>query len=99
MFQNALSATVFESTNCSDFRYESNGIFVFGVGFFFFRQISTFQLDFSTDDFHKKFQILEEKKFHFILFHLILCYYCCSINLKRQSEHLGLRPDTSSLVL
>ena len=28
--------------NCSDFRYESNGIFVLGVGFFFFRQISTF---------------------------------------------------------
>ena len=26
----------------SDFRYESNGIFVLGVGFFFFRQISTF---------------------------------------------------------
>ena len=25
-------------------------------------------------------------------------YYCCSINLKRQSEHSGLRPDTSSLV-
>ena len=29
-------------TYCSDFRYESNGIFVLGVGFFFFRQISTF---------------------------------------------------------
>ena len=27
-----------------------------------------------------------------------LCYYCCSINLKRQSEHSGFRPDTSSLV-
>ena len=27
---------------CSDFRNESNGIFVLGVGFFFFRQISTF---------------------------------------------------------
>ena len=27
---------------CSDFRYESNGIFVLGWGFFFFRQISTF---------------------------------------------------------
>ena len=25
-------------------------------------------------------------------------YYCCSINPKRQSEHSGLRPDTSSLV-
>ena len=29
---------------CSDFRYESNGIYVLGVGFFFFRQISTFLL-------------------------------------------------------
>ena len=27
---------------CSDFRYESNELFVLGVGFFFFRQISTF---------------------------------------------------------
>ena len=27
---------------CSDFQYESNGIFVLGVSFFFFRQISTF---------------------------------------------------------
>ena len=26
-------------------------------------------------------------------------FLCCSINLKRQSEHSGLRPDTSSLVL
>ena len=25
-------------------------------------------------------------------------YYYCSINLQRQSEHSGLRPDTSSLV-
>ena len=41
---------------CSDIRYESIGIFVLGVGFFFFR------------------------------------------NLKRQSEHSGCRPDTSSLV-
>ena len=30
------------STNSSDFRYESNGIFVLGMVFFFFRQISTF---------------------------------------------------------
>ena len=29
---------------CSDFRYESNGIFMLGVGFFFFRQVSTFEL-------------------------------------------------------
>ena len=50
------------------------------------------------NDFPNKFQILE-KKFTFILFHLIfLCYYCCSKNLKRQSELSGLRPDTSSLV-
>ena len=30
------------SLYCSDFRYESNGIFVLVVGFFFIRQISTF---------------------------------------------------------
>ena len=51
------------------------------------------------DDFHKKFQILE--KIFFILFYFIyffLCYDCCSINLKRQSEHSGLHSDTSSLV-
>ena len=51
------------------------------------------------DNFHKKFQILEEKKFHYILFHLILIRYNCSINLKRQSEHSRLRPDTSNLVI
>ena len=34
----------------------------------------------------------------FILFHLIFSCYYCSINLKRQSEHSGLRPDTSSFV-
>ena len=27
---------------CSDFRNKTNGIFVLGVGFFFFRQISIF---------------------------------------------------------
>ena len=37
-------------------------------------------------------------QFIFISFNF-LCYYCCSINLKRQSEHSGLRPDTSSLVV
>ena len=31
-----------ENIFCSDFRYESNGIFELGVVFFFFRQISTF---------------------------------------------------------
>ena len=36
---------------CSDFRYESNGIFVLGVGFFFFRQI----LDFLTSHFSRNF--------------------------------------------
>ena len=47
-----------------------------------------------------KIKNFRKKSFHFILFQLIfLCYYCCSINLKRQSEHSGLRPDTSSLVL
>ena len=49
--------------------------------------------------FIKKFQILEIFFFYFILFDLIfLCYYCCSINLKSQSEHSGLGPNTSSLV-
>ena len=49
------------------------------------------------DDFHKKFHILEKKIF-FVLFHWFFKCYYCSINLKRQSEHSGLRPDTSSLV-
>ena len=51
------------------------------------------------DDFHKKFQILEKKKFsfYFISFNF-LCHYCCSKNFKRQSEPSGLGPDTSSLV-
>ena len=49
--------------------------------------------------FSLKISNFRKKNFHFILFHLIfLCYYCCSINPKRQSEHSGLRPDTSSLV-
>ena len=39
---NFLHCDTNSATNCSDFRYESNGIFVLGVGFFFFRQISTF---------------------------------------------------------
>ena len=180
------------SIYCSDFRYESNGIFVLGVGFFFLRT----KFDFLTSHFWRNFfisferycchELKFEKIFHlwsffvelwgfkdchfghfdqfgtinarynsryqrvsgdlirlinrsklvernlfaiidllqwtkilflyFILrvggwfsqknsnfrknFHLIfLCFYCCSINLKRQSEHSGLRPDTSSLVL
>ena len=34
-----------------------------------------------------------------ILLRLNFSFYYCSIDLKRQSEHSGLRPDTSSLVL
>ena len=37
--------------------------------------------------------------FNFILLHLNFSCYCCSIDLKRQSEHSGLPPDTSSFVL
>ena len=48
-------------------------------------------------DFIKKFQILEIFFFIFFYYIFFLCYYC-SINLKRQSEHSGLCPDTSSLV-
>ena len=47
--------------------------------------------------FIKKNQILQKKiLFCFITF-IFFCYYC-SINLIRQSEHSGLRPDTSNLV-
>ena len=46
------------------------------------------------DDFQKNFQHLE-KTFSFLFISLsFLRYYCCSINLKRQSEHSGLCPDT-----
>ena len=39
------------------------------------------------------------KNFKFILFHLIFfMYYCCSINLKRQSEHSGLRELTRAVL-
>ena len=37
-------------------------------------------------------------KFNFISLHLNFPYYYCSIDLKKQSEHSGLLPDTSSLV-
>ena len=51
------------------------------------------------DDFHKKFQILEKNFFSFyfntINFLMILLLHK---TLKRQSEHSGLCPDTSSLV-
>ena len=36
--------------------------------------------------------------FYFITFNSYIGYYC-SINIKRRSEHSGLCPDTSSLVL
>ena len=35
---------------------------------------------------------------YFVTFNFFIGYYC-SINIKRQSEHSELRPDTSSLVL
>ena len=50
------------------------------------------------DDSPKKIQILEKKLFHFF-FHLFFDCYYCPINLKRQSEHSGLGPNTSSLVV
>ena len=40
-----------------------------------------------------------KKMFSYILVPLKLSCYFCSIDLKRQSEHSGLRPDTSSLVV
>ena len=40
------------------------------------------------DDFHKNYQILD------FFFH----FYYILLNINRQSEHSGLRPDTSSLV-
>ena len=45
---------------------------------------------------HEKSQI--KNKLNFIVLHLIVSCYYCFIDLKRQSEHSGLRPDTSSLV-
>ena len=48
--------------------------------------------------FIKNFKFWKKQiSFCFISFDF-LCYYCCSVNLKRLSEHSGLRPDTSSLV-
>ena len=38
------------------------------------------------------------KKINFTLLQLNFPCFYCSIDLKRQSEHSGLRPDTSSLV-
>ena len=50
------------------------------------------------DDFNKKISNFRRKKipFYFITFNF-LGYYS-SLNLKSQSEHSGLGPDTSSLV-
>ena len=45
----------------------------------------------------EKFQVLEQKKVIFFI-HLNFERYYCSVNLKRQSERSGLRPDTRSLV-
>ena len=50
------------------------------------------------DGFHKKFQI-KKKVSHVNLLHLFILRYHCCINLKMQSEHSLLCPDTSSLVL
>ena len=44
MVNNVFKNSSFGLNFCSEFRYESNGIFVLGVAFFFFRQISTFYL-------------------------------------------------------
>ena len=41
---------------------------------------------------------LKKNSFYFSYIQFFFSYYCCSIDLKRQSEHSGLRPDTSSLV-
>ena len=46
----------------------------------------------------RSFQILEFLFSFYSIAFSFLCYYC-SINLERQLEHPGLRPDTSSLVL
>ena len=42
IIKNTMKKTDYWKSYCSDFRKESNGLFVLGVGFFFFRQISTF---------------------------------------------------------
>ena len=57
--------------------------FVWRVGGWFSQKCSNFRKNFFFD---------------FVIFHWIFKCYYCSINFKRQSEHSGLRPDTSSLV-
>ena len=46
----------------------------------------------------KKFQ-LKQISFFITFNWLMIIMFHCSINLKRQSEHSGLRPDTRSLVV
>ena len=48
--------------------------------------------------FLKNFKSFRKQNVHFVFIHLIFKCYFCSMNLKRQSEHSGLRPDASSLV-
>ena len=48
--------------------------------------------------FIKNFKFKKKKYFHFIFSYIeFFKVYYCSINLKRQSKHSWLRPDTSSL--
>ena len=72
---------------CSDFRYESYEIFVLGVGFFFFRQISTFQLAIFDGTFFISFEryccpeLKFEKIFYLWSFFVMLrgfkdCHFC-----------------------
>ena len=48
-----------------------------------------------VEDFCKKVQILSFFPLVFFLYIIFSCYYCC-IDLKRNSEHLGLCPVTSN---
>ena len=49
--------------------------------------------------FIKNFEIKTKNYVYFYLFSLIFIRYYWSINLKKQSEHSGLRRDTSRLVM
>ena len=51
------------------------------------------------DDFHKKFQILEKKFSFYFISHNVFMLLLLLRKPSKQSEHLGLHPDTSSLVL
>ena len=48
--------------------------------------------------FFKNFKLKKKKNSFYFNSFIFSMYYCCSINLKRQSEHSGLRPDTSRFV-